>query len=137
MCAGCHPATTLRINKKHQSCRAHHTTTTTTTLQARLLSRSAPLLAAAAPLALPPPALLPPARPPRAAVFSPPAASFTVRVTVDTPSTNLVLKITFALLNMPSFSDTTMNWLCSQQGVGVVDARSKGVGGGVSKGGRM
>ena len=29
--------------------------------------------------------------------------------TVDTPSTNLVLKSTLALLNMPSFRDTTMN----------------------------
>ena len=31
-------------------------------------------------------------------------------VTVDTPSTNFVLKSTLALLNMPSFRDTTMNW---------------------------
>lgn len=31
------------------------------------------------------------------------------RVTVLTPSTNLVRKMTLALLNMPSFSDTTMN----------------------------
>lgn len=29
--------------------------------------------------------------------------------TVETPSTNLVLKRTFALLNIPSFRDTTMN----------------------------
>jgi hypothetical protein len=36
-----------------------------------------------------------------------------VRVTVDTPSTNLVRNMTLALLNMPSLSDTTMNWLCS------------------------
>ena len=35
----------------------------------------------------------------------------TVRVTADTPSTNLVRKSTLALLNMPSLSDTTMNWL--------------------------
>ena len=35
---------------------------------------------------------------------------FTVRPTVLTPSTNLVRKMTFALLNMPSLSDTTMNW---------------------------
>ena len=34
------------------------------------------------------------------------------RVTVETPSTNLVLKRTLALLNMPSFRDTTMNWEC-------------------------
>ena len=33
----------------------------------------------------------------------------TVRVTVDTPSTNLVRKRVLALLNMPSLSDTTMN----------------------------
>lgn len=32
-----------------------------------------------------------------------------VRVTADTPSTNLVRKMTFALLNIPSFSETTMN----------------------------
>lgn len=32
-----------------------------------------------------------------------------VLVTVDMPSTNLVLKSTLALLNMPSFRDTTMN----------------------------
>ena len=31
------------------------------------------------------------------------------RETVDMPSTNLVLNSTLALLNMPSFSDTTMN----------------------------
>ena len=37
-----------------------------------------------------------------------------VLATVDTPSTNLVLKITLALLNIPSFSDTTMNWLCEK-----------------------
>ena len=37
-------------------------------------------------------------------------ASFVVRVTADTPSMNLVRKMTLALLNMPSFSDTTMNW---------------------------
>ena len=30
-------------------------------------------------------------------------------VTVETPSTNLVLKRTFALLNMPSLRDTTIN----------------------------
>ena len=30
-------------------------------------------------------------------------------VTVDTPSTNLVLKRMFALLNIPSFRETTMN----------------------------
>ena len=34
---------------------------------------------------------------------------WTVRVTVETPSTNLVLKRTLALLNIPSFSDTTIN----------------------------
>lgn len=33
-----------------------------------------------------------------------------VRVTVDMPSTNLVLKRTLALVNMPSFKDTTTNW---------------------------
>ena len=38
------------------------------------------------------------------------------RVTVDTPSTNLVLKRTFALLNIPSFSDTTMNWTMTVRG---------------------
>lgn len=32
-----------------------------------------------------------------------------VRVTVDMPSTNLVLKRTLALVNMPSFKDTTTN----------------------------
>ena len=32
-----------------------------------------------------------------------------VRVTVDMPSTNLVLNKTFALLNMPSLRDTMMN----------------------------
>lgn len=37
-------------------------------------------------------------------------ASLAVRVTVETPSMNLVRKMTLALLNMPSFSDTTMNW---------------------------
>ena len=30
-------------------------------------------------------------------------------VTVETPSTNLVLKRTLALLNIPSFSETTIN----------------------------
>ena len=35
--------------------------------------------------------------------------ALTLRVTLDTPSTNLVRKMTFALLNIPSFSDTTMN----------------------------
>ena len=35
--------------------------------------------------------------------------SGTVLVTAETPSTNLVLKMTLALLNMPSFRDTTMN----------------------------
>jgi len=35
---------------------------------------------------------------------------WTWRVTVDTPSTNLVLNSTFALLNIPSFSDTTTNY---------------------------
>ena len=33
----------------------------------------------------------------------------TVRVTAETPSTNLVRKMTLALLNMPSFRETTMN----------------------------
>ena len=33
-------------------------------------------------------------------------------VTVDTPSTNLVLKRTLALLNMPSLRETTTNWEC-------------------------
>ena len=33
-----------------------------------------------------------------------------VRPTVDIPSTNLVRKRTLALLNMPSFRDTTINW---------------------------
>ena len=36
--------------------------------------------------------------------------SGTVLVTAETPSTNLVLYMTFALLNIPSFRDTTMNW---------------------------
>lgn len=34
------------------------------------------------------------------------------RVTVDTPSTNFVLKRTLALLNIPSLRETTMNWEC-------------------------
>lgn len=34
---------------------------------------------------------------------------FTVRMTFETPSTNLVRKMTFALLNMPSFKLTMMN----------------------------
>mmetsp|Transcript_8273 Transcript_8273/g.16703 ORF Transcript_8273/g.16703 Transcript_8273/m.16703 type:complete len:220 (-) Transcript_8273:2882-3541(-) len=33
-----------------------------------------------------------------------------VLVTVETPSTNLVLKMVLALLNMPSLRETTMNW---------------------------
>ena len=33
----------------------------------------------------------------------------TVLVTVETPSTNLVRKMTFAMLNMPSFNDTMIN----------------------------
>lgn len=37
----------------------------------------------------------------------------TVRVTADTPSTNLVRKMTSALLNMPSLRDTTTN--CSTE----------------------
>ena len=37
------------------------------------------------------------------------ARALTVRVTADTPSTNLVQNSTLALLNMPSLSDTTMN----------------------------
>jgi hypothetical protein len=76
-----------------------------------LLSRRAPRLAAALLAALPAAGL---------PAFSPclPSLdeSLTVRVTVDTPSTNLVLKMTLALLNMPSFRDTTINWLCGQQG---------------------
>jgi hypothetical protein len=32
-----------------------------------------------------------------------------VLVTVDTPSTNFVQKMTLALLNIPSFNDTTIN----------------------------
>lgn len=32
-----------------------------------------------------------------------------VRLTVDVPSTNLVLNSTLALLNMPSFRDTMTN----------------------------
>lgn len=75
-----------------------------------LLSRRAPLLAAA--LLAPFPAVGLPAFSPCLPLL---AESLTVRVTVDTPSTNLVLKITLALLNMPSFRDTTMNWLCGQQ----------------------
>jgi hypothetical protein len=39
---------------------------------------------------------------------------FSVRSTWLTPSTNLVLKMTLALLNSPSLSDTTMNWLCGK-----------------------
>ena len=35
---------------------------------------------------------------------------WTVRDTVDIPSTNLVRKSTLALLNIPSFRETTMNW---------------------------
>ena len=37
------------------------------------------------------------------------ARSGTIRVTVDTPSTNLVRNSTLALLNIPSFRETTMN----------------------------
>jgi len=33
-----------------------------------------------------------------------------VRTTVETPSTNLVRYSTLALLNMPSLSDTMINW---------------------------
>jgi hypothetical protein len=33
----------------------------------------------------------------------------TVLVTVDTPSTNFVQKMTLALLNIPSFNHTTIN----------------------------
>jgi hypothetical protein len=33
----------------------------------------------------------------------------TVLVTVDTPSTNIVQKMTLALLNIPSFNHTTIN----------------------------
>ena len=36
--------------------------------------------------------------------------SGTVLVTAETPSTNFVRKMTLALLNMPSFRETTMNW---------------------------
>lgn len=36
--------------------------------------------------------------------------SGTVLVTAETPSTNFVRKMTLALLNIPSFRDTTMNW---------------------------
>jgi len=39
----------------------------------------------------------------------------TVRETVDTPSTNLVRKMTLALLNIPSLSDTTTNCHRSRQ----------------------
>lgn len=35
--------------------------------------------------------------------------AFTVRVTHETPSSNFVLNRTFALLNIPSFSETIMN----------------------------
>lgn len=83
--------------------------------QPLLLSRRAPLPAAAL---LP---ALPAAAAPSAfslPLLAGPAASLTVRVTVDTPSTNLVLKMTLALLNMPSFRDTTMNWLCLGAGEG-------------------
>lgn len=38
-----------------------------------------------------------------------PAVDWAYRATVDTPSTNLVRKSTFALLNIPSFRETTMN----------------------------
>jgi hypothetical protein len=38
----------------------------------------------------------------------------TVRWTVETPSTNFVRKRTFALLNMPSFSDTTINCILKE-----------------------
>ena len=34
----------------------------------------------------------------------------TYRVTVETPSTNFVLNSTLALLNIPSFRETTINW---------------------------
>ena len=38
--------------------------------------------------------------------------SWVVRLTVDIPSTNFVLKSTLALLNMPSLRLTTMNCEC-------------------------
>lgn len=38
----------------------------------------------------------------------------TVLWTVETPSTNFVRKRTLALLNMPSFSETTINWECGK-----------------------
>ena len=39
---------------------------------------------------------------------------FALLVTVETPSTNLVLNNTFALFHMPSFSDTTTNCACGK-----------------------
>ena len=47
----------------------------------------------------------------RTQVFSLPLCytCITYLVTVETPSTNFVLKRTLALLNIPSFSETTMN----------------------------
>ena len=36
--------------------------------------------------------------------------SGTVLVTAETPSTNFVRKMTLALLNIPSFRETTTNW---------------------------
>ena len=47
--------------------------------------------------------------PPISDALSAALSAGTVLVTVDTPSTNLVLKMQLALLNMPSFRDTTMN----------------------------
>lgn len=50
----------------------------------------------------------PPAATPPAAAL--PAMPGVVRCTADTPSMNLVRKRTLALLNMPSFRETMMNW---------------------------
>ena len=48
--------------------------------------------------------------PPISEALSAALSAGTVLVTVETPSTNLVLKMQLALLNMPSYRDTTMNW---------------------------
>lgn len=65
----------------------------------------------------PPPAAAPPAD---AAPLPLPLSRLTVRPTALMPSTNLVRKITLALLNMPSLRDTTMNWLAPKWVLSIV-----------------
>lgn len=72
---------------------------------------------------------------PQHAIHSPPALPVAGksnialrRVPALTPSTNLVRKMTLALLNMPSFSDTTMNWARNgRQGRPVLVASCMGI----------